>query len=351
MPIIVDDPLFPRKPSKTALQVCTVPPPTQLQDHRAGLTIGLVNNMPDSALESTENQFLTLIEEAAENLLVQVQLYSINGVPRSERGRQHICRYYSDARKLFSRRLDGLIVTGTEPRAPDLADEPYWSSLTELIDWAQRNTVSTIFSCLAAHAAALHLDGIRRKSLPEKRFGVFKHRKYSDHWLLKGAPGRTATPHSRWNELQGATLTSSGYNILTGSSKAGVDLFIKPGKSLFVFFQGHPEYEAGTLWREYRRDVGRFLRGEQPRYPSLPNDYFSQTTVRALQEFRSRAEAQRQEQLLSEFPVAQMPSGIAATWREQAIRTYRNWFTYMAAQRERTENRRFTAAWPASATP
>lgn len=351
MPIIVDEPTLAGKPPKTAQQACMVPVPTQLHDHRAGLTIGLVNNMPDSALESTEHQFLTLIEEAAGNLLVQVQLFSIDGVPRSERGRQHICRCYSDARELFSRRLDGLIVTGTEPRAADLADEPYWSSLTELIDWAQHNTASTIFSCLAAHAAVLHLDGIRRKSLPGKRFGVFEHRKCSDHWLLKGAPGRTVTPHSRWNELPGSTLASSGYKILTESSKAGVDLFIKQGKSLFVFFQGHPEYEAGTLWREYRRDVGRFLRGEQTRYPGLPNDYFDQTTVRALQEFRARAETQRQEQLFSEFPVAQMPSGMAARWREQAIRTYRNWFTYMAAHRERTSNQRYTAAWPASAVP
>jgi homoserine O-succinyltransferase len=316
----------------------------------ASLTVGLVNNMPDSALESTEQQFLTLMAEAATDCVVRVKLFSINGIPRSERGRQHMSAYYSDIRELGGGRLDGLIVTGTEPRAPHLADEPYWVSLTELIDWARQNTTSTIFSCLAAHAAVLHLDGISRTPLPEKRFGVFPHQKLADHVLLKGAPVWMATPHSRWNELPGIALAASGYRILTASSEAGVNMFIKPGRSLFVFFQGHPEYDAETLWREYRRDVGRFLRGEQSRYPPLPTGYFDQITTRALQEFRFRAEKERRE-LFSAFPVTQPPSGIAATWRAQAVRSYRNWFTYMASHRQRTENRRTAALWPASTAP
>jgi homoserine O-succinyltransferase len=351
MPIIIDESALAERPYIALQRTSTTPPPRDLHNHRTRLTIGLVNNMPDSALESTEHQFLTLIDEATANILVQVKLFAIDGIPRSERGHQHIRKHYSDTRELFSRGIDGLIVTGTEPRAPDLADEPYWSSLTELIDWAQRNTTTTLFSCLAAHAAVLHLDGVVRKPLPEKRFGVFEHRKRLDHHLLKGAPARIATPHSRWNELPSTALAASGYDILTESPKAGVDMFIKQGQSLFVFFQGHPEYEAETLWREYRRDVGRFLRGEQAQYPTLPDDYFDRTTTRALQEFRSRAETKPREQLLSEFPGAQMPTAISATWRAQAIRAYRNWFTYMTARRERMENRRLVAAWPASTAP
>ena len=44
--------------------------------------------------------------------------------------------------------------------------------------------------------------------------------------------------------------------------------------SLFLFLQGHPEYEAGTLLREYRRDIARFLRGEREHYPAVPQGYF-----------------------------------------------------------------------------
>ena len=67
-------------------------------------------------------------------------------------------------------------------------------------------------------------------------------------------------PHSRWNEVRADALTSCGYEILTQSAEAGVDLFVKKKRSLFVHFQGHPEYGARTLLKEYRRDIKRFLR-------------------------------------------------------------------------------------------
>src|ERR1700746_377518 len=149
MPVLVDE-----CPSADKLLIAyrrarSTPPATAPRDPRTKLTVGLVNNMPDSALESTEQQFLTLMDEAATDLEVRVRLFSIDSVPRSERGRQHIRASYVDIREIWGSRLDGLVVTGTEPRAPHLADEPYWKSLTELFDWAQENTTTTIFSCLA----------------------------------------------------------------------------------------------------------------------------------------------------------------------------------------------------------
>jgi len=69
-------------------------------------------------------------------------------------------------------------------------------------------------------------------------------------------------PHSRWNEVQENALTGCGYEVLTKSDSAGVDLFVKQKKkSLFVHFQGHLEHQAETLLKEYRRDIKRFLRG------------------------------------------------------------------------------------------
>ena len=63
-------------------------------------------------------------------------------------------------------------------------------------------------------------------------------------------------PHSRWNEVRADALTACGYEILTQSAEAGVDLFVKKKKdSLFVHFQGHPEYSVRTLLKEYRRDI------------------------------------------------------------------------------------------------
>src|SRR5690348_13578181 len=136
------------------------------------LSIGLVNNMPDAALEATERQFQTLLNEAADNdITVRLNFYSLPGVPRKEAGRQHVSSY-RDIGELWDQSLDGLIVTGAEPRTKNLQDEPFWGDLTQLLDWAAQNTASAVWSCLAAHAAVLHLDGIQRCRRSEKRFGV-----------------------------------------------------------------------------------------------------------------------------------------------------------------------------------
>ena len=55
---------------------------------------------------------------------------------------------------------------------------------------------------------------------------------------------------------------------------------MKQRESLFVFFQGHPEYDAVTLLLEYRRDVGRYLRRERDTYPPMPQGYFDEETER-----------------------------------------------------------------------
>ena len=77
--------------------------------------------------------------------------------------------------------------------------------------------------------------------------------------------------------------------VLARTADAGVDTFVKEGKSLFVFFQGHPEYDADTLLREYRRDVERYLRHETSVHPSIPRGYFDHTTERALAALREKA--------------------------------------------------------------
>ena len=46
-----------------------------------------------------------------------------------------------------------LIVTGTEPRAPVLTEEPYWQHFVQLLSFAREHTVASIWSCLAAHGA------------------------------------------------------------------------------------------------------------------------------------------------------------------------------------------------------
>jgi homoserine O-succinyltransferase len=297
------------------------------------LDIGLVNNMPDAALDATERQFRALLDAAADGSAVRLTLYTLPEVPRTDFGRRQVSRY-SDFDDLWDRRHDGLIVTGTEPLAADLKDEPFWGSLTRVLEWAERHTHSTVLSCLAAHAGILHIDGIVRRPLGDKRFGVFECVRVSDHPLTAAAPNRLRMPHSRWNEIPEEALLACGYRVLTRSEDAGVDAFVKQRQSLFVFFQGHPEYEAVTLLLEYRRDIGRFLRGERDTYPPMPHGYFDQETVDALIALKARALVDRREELLAEFPIATAAGKVTNTWRSTAESLYRNWLQYIRAQKE-----------------
>ena len=291
------------------------------------LTVGLINNMPDLAIERTESQFIKLLDAAAENVCVSLKLFSLPGLPRTEWASEYLSTRYFSTDDLWNSHLDALIVTGTEPVAFNLKDEPYWSRLAEIIDWAEQNTISTIWSCLAAHAAVFHIDGIGRVPLSKKRFGIFDFKKVSSHHVLRGTPALWRIPHSRWNDLQESALTSCGYNILTKSDQAGVDMFVKQTRSLFIFLQGHPEYSEDTLLREYRRDIGRFLRGERENYPDRPQGYFNEKASDLLDAFQEKVSADPREQLLTTFPEILK---VTNTWESQAKQTYRNWLSYVS---------------------
>jgi len=302
-----------------------------------GIEIGLVNNMPDTALKSTEAQFAALLEAAAGDIPVRLRLFTLPLVPRTERGAQHLGSSYLGLRDFWDSRLDALIVTGTEPRAAALADEPYWPALAEVIEWAEEHTISTVWSCLAAHAAVFHLDGIARHPLADKRFGVFACAKAGDHPLTRGLAPEFPVPHSRWNELPENDLRAGGYEILTRSAEAGVDMFARQGRSLFVFFQGHPEYDTTSLLGEYRRDLGRYLRHERAICPALPHGYFDAATAALLTDFAARAHADRREDTLAEFPIADAERGVRAGWRSGAAQIYRNWLGFLTEQKARSD--------------
>jgi homoserine O-succinyltransferase len=277
-----------------------------------------------------------LLDAAADGLAVRLTLYTLPEVRRTDFGRRQVSRY-ADFDDLWDRHHDGLIVTGTEPRAADLNDEPFWGSLTRVLEWAEGHTYSTVLSCLAAHAGILYFDGITRRPLGDKRFGIFECVRVCEHALTTAAPSPLRMPHSRWNEIPEEALLACGYRVLTRSEDAGVDAFVKQRGSLFVFFQGHPEYEAVTLLLEFRRDIGRFLRGERDTYPPTPHGYFDQETVDSLRALRERALMDRREELLADFPLEMATARVTNTWRSTAESLYRNWLAYIRAEKERAQ--------------
>ncbi|HXW41096.1 MAG TPA: homoserine O-succinyltransferase, partial [Xanthobacteraceae bacterium] len=79
------------------------------------ITIGLVNNMPDAALQATERQFVDLIRAATPNAVVLLKLFAIPELRRGD-ARYALDERYRDIAELWDTPLDGLIVTGAEPR-------------------------------------------------------------------------------------------------------------------------------------------------------------------------------------------------------------------------------------------
>jgi len=308
------------------------------------LRVALVNNMPDAALEDTEQQFAELLEAAAVDTPIHLSLFSLPEVPRGARGRRRIAEVYNRIEELWNSRFDAAIVTGTEPRQPDLRQEPYWKTFTQVMDWAEENTRSVVLSCLAAHAGVLHRDGIERHRLAEKQFGVFEYESAKQHFLMQGAANRVCIPHSRWNEVKQPALEECGYEVLTYSRDAGADLFVKKRKrSLVVHFQGHPEYGAKTLLKEYRRDVKRFIRGDRETYPAMPHGYFDAEASNLMIEFREKVHRHKQEGILREFPEAAVAARLHNSWRPSAVAIYRNWLRFVAF-REAVEPAQFLLA-------
>ena len=293
--------------------------------------------MPDSALEDTERQFRGLLSAAAGPRGVYLRLSYLPEVPRSAAAREALDERYWPLDELLSSRLDALIVTGTEPRALSLRDEPYWKRLVEVLTWAEAHTVSSIWSCLSAHAAVLHLDGVERQRLPEKLCGVFSHA-VAEHPLTAGLAAPLATPQSRWNDLPPAGLAAAGYTILSHSPETGANAFVKHGRSLLVFFQGHPEYEDRTLLKEYHRDVRRFLAGQQARYPDPPAGYFPAEALAPLRAFEAAALADRNTVQIEAFPYMAVATRLVNPWRAAAVQIYENWFSIVAAGRRAAQS-------------
>jgi homoserine O-succinyltransferase len=282
-----------------------------------GMEIGLVNNMPKAAREATTRQFKDLLD-AVGAPVPRLRLFTLSenydGNPD-----------YAPVEDIFESGIDALIFTGTEPTKAELRDELYWPQLSELLDWTEENGVPAIFSCLAAHAAALHWDGIARRPLAEKCFGVFEETMDNSHPLMRGMSGALRIPHSRWNELSATDLTEAGYRIVTSSPAAGVDICVRQGRAMSVFFQGHPEYEADRLLLEYRRDARRYIAGVRPTYPNLPHGYFDRSSEGRLMAFKDKVMCGQRD---IDFP-AEIAVPARASWRPKAEGVFRNWLNYV----------------------
>ena len=291
------------------------------------LHIGLLNIMPDAALEATERQFFRLVGACNQIAQFHVHPFTIEGLERGEAAIEHINSYYESFEQIKRDGLDALIISGANVTQQHLQDEAFWGPLTEVFEWAKVNVTSILCSCLATHALFQWCYGVERTRLPAKRWGVFSHKVLDrQHPLTAEINTRFDVPHSRFNEIFPEDMQRFGLKILVASEEAGVHLAVSPDGFRIVFFQGHPEYDDISLLKEYKREVLRFYHGERDDYPPYPLNYFDANIQHLLYDYAKQVkEAKAAGMMMLPMPEAQIIEHLDITWRDSAKAVFNNW--------------------------
>jgi homoserine O-succinyltransferase len=304
-----------------------VPREVALHQDIRELHIGLLNMMPDAALAATERQFFRLVGESNQIAQFYMHPFTLEELSRGPEGRAHVEQYYENFESIQEQGLDALIITGANVTQPDLSLEPFWKPLIKVIDWAYDNVASTLCSCLATHAVLQFRYGKTRRPLGFKRCGVYSHRVVDRrHPLVNDVNTRFDVPHSRFNQIDRSQFEDAGLHVLAESDVAGVHLAVSEDFFRLVFFQGHPEYDTASLLKEYKREVGRFARGELNDYPPFPENYFTLKSQAILEEHEDRALAARELGAPPpELPESLIAANLDNTWHDTAEAVINNW--------------------------
>lgn len=291
------------------------------------LHIGLLNMMPDAALEATERQFFRLVGESNQIAQFYMHPFTLPELPRSDKARQHLAKYYESFDEIKQSGLDALIITGANVTQPDLAMESFWTPLKEVIEWAYTHVTSTLCSCLATHAVMQMRYSQKRRHLGFKRWGVYPHYLLDrDHPLVAGVNTRFDVPHSRYNNICRQQFEQAGLKVLVESQEAGVHLAVSEDLFRLVFFQGHPEYDIISLLKEYKREVVHYVRGERDHYPPLPENYFGLQAAAILEEHQQQViKALHHGTPPPELPEALIIQQLDNTWHDSAEAVLNNW--------------------------
>src|SRR5208283_5704398 len=105
MPLIIDGGRVP--PGWGEKKGARILPIDRHESRMNSITLALINNMPDPALEDTELQFFELLDIASGDVPVFLKLFSLTGIPRTDRGERHLNSFYWGIDDLWNSRFDG----------------------------------------------------------------------------------------------------------------------------------------------------------------------------------------------------------------------------------------------------
>ena len=260
------------------------------------ISIGLLNLMP--LKEDTERQILRSLSNTP--LQVDVTFVRVSSHVSKNTSTSHIYKFYESFESIKRQKFDGFIITGAPIELLPFEEVDYWEELKEIMDWTTSNVTSTLHLCWGAQAGMYYHYGIDKIELPQKMFGVFRHRVRNRKIpLVRGFDDVFYAPHSRHTTVPADLLEQDErITILADSEEAGIFLCMaKDGRQIFVM--GHPEYDRMTLDAEYKRDRAKGMEIQ------LPANYYPNGDP-------------------NEKPLL--------TWRACANNLYTNWLNYYVYQ-------------------
>lgn len=260
------------------------------------LRILILNLMPTKI--TTETQLARLLGNTP--LQVEIDLLTMRGRVPKHTPIEHMLAFYKTFDSVQDDYFDGMIITGAPVEQLPFEEVAYWPELCEIMEWSKSHVHSTFHICWGAQAGLYYHYGVPKIHLPQKLFGVFRHRvTHKGSILFRGSDDVFMVPHSRHTTIMKRDVKKvPALKILAESDEAGLYVIsTNEGRQIFVL--GHSEYDPETLALEYCRDkkVGLPIQ--------VPKNYFPDDDD-------------------SKQPVC--------TWRSSANLLYSNWLNYFVYQ-------------------
>ena len=260
------------------------------------LKIAIVNLMPTK--EVTETQLLRLLGNTP--LQIEISLIRMENHESKNTVKDYLDKFYIPSSELFSRKFDGMIITGAPVEQLEFESVDYWDELCKIMDYARENVYSTLYVCWGSFAGLYHHYGVPKYPLERKMSGIFMNERCVEgEPLLRGFDDTFPIPQSRHTTLKKEdVLKCDDLVVLSESAEAGVTI-IKSKDNREIFMTGHLEYDTMTLAEEYYRDTEKGMK------VPLPKNYFPTNNVN------------------------RMPTSY---WRSTAHLFYTNWLNYYVYQ-------------------
>jgi len=246
------------------------------------LKILFLNIMPLKI--ATEKHILRLLSNTP--IQLEIDFLRVESYVSKHTPMEHLGKFYKTFKQVKDKKYDGFIVTGAPVEKMDFETVKYWDELQTILDWADKNVMSTLFICWAVQAGLYHYFNIPKHALEKKLSGVFRHTLNDKNTaLIRGFDDVFWAPHSRYTETRKKeVLKVPDLKIISESEEAGIYLMVyKGGQKIFV--TGHAEYDPQTLKEEYERDIKKGLNVD------LPQNYYTDNDPKKSPEVKWRSHA------------------------------------------------------------